>query len=203
VTFAAVAAVTSAAAVPPAGGERKAVKKFAMPLRQTIGCMLRAIWLDAGDVERMLGRGWAEQLRQQITQAEADSSAEIRLCVEAALPLRDLLHGGSADFNALVRRRAIGLFGELGVWDTQANTGVLIYVLLGEKAVEIVADRGLGGIASTQWEALAQALAQDLRAGLKEKALATAMARCHQLISTLNLPSDSAGNELPDAPQVR
>jgi len=175
----------------------------AMSPRQRLSSIVRALWLDAADVERLLGRGWAERLRQQIAQAEADSSAEIRLCVEAALPLRDLLQGGSADFDALVRRRAIGLFGELGVWDTEANTGVLIYVLLGEKAVEIVADRGLRGIASAQWEALAQALAQDLRAGLKEKALATAMARCHQLLGTLNLPSDSAGNELPDAPQVR
>lgn len=174
-----------------------------MSLRQKLSSIVRALWLDADDVERLLGRGWAERLRQQIAQAEADSSAEIRLCVEAALPLRDLLQGGSADFDELVRRRAIGLFGELGVWDTEANTGVLIYVLLGEKAVEIVADRGLRGIASAQWEALAQALAQDLRAGLKEKALATAMARCHQLLGTLHLPSDSAGNELPDAPQVR
>jgi hypothetical protein len=173
----------------------------AMSLRQRLSSIVRALWLDAADVERLLGRGWAERLRQQIAQAEADSSAEIRLCVEAALPLGDLLR--SADFDTLVRRRAIALFGELGVWDTEANTGLLIYVLLGEKAVEIVADRGLGGIASAQWEALARALAQDLRAGLKEKALAMAMGRCHQLLGTLNLPSESAGNELPDAPQVR
>ncbi|MEI7784040.1 MAG: TPM domain-containing protein [Betaproteobacteria bacterium] len=177
------------------------MKKNRLSLRQRMACMVRALWLDAGDVERMLGRGWAERLRQQIVQTESSSSAEIRLCVEAALPLGDLL--GSADFDALVRRRAVRLFAELGVWDTEANTGVLIYVLLGERAVEIVADRGLGSIGSPQWQALAQSLAQDLRAGLKEKALAMAMERCHQLLATLNLPADSAGNELPDAPQVQ
>ncbi len=172
-----------------------------MSLSKRLACMARALWLDAGDIERRLGRGWADQLRLQITQAEAGSNAEIRLCVEAALPLGELLR--SADFDALVRRRALQLFGELGVWDTEANTGVLIYVLLGEKAVEVVADRGLKGIEAQEWQALAQTLANDLHAGLKVQALAQAMTRCHQMLDSLDLPADSAGNELPDMPQVR
>lgn len=172
-----------------------------LSLRNRLACMARALWLDAGDIERRLGRGWADQLRLQIAQAEAGSNAEIRLCVEAALPLGELLR--SADFDALVRRRALQLFGELGVWDTEANTGVLIYVLLGEKAVEVVSDRGLKGIEPQQWQVLAQTLANELRAGLKVQALVQAVNRCHQLLDTLGLPPDSAGNELPDTPQIR
>lgn len=199
--FAAAAAVTLAAAAPQAGGEEDIVKKNRFSLRHRLTCMVRALWLDAGDVDRLLGLGWAARLREQIAKTEADNSAEIRLCVEAALPLRDLLQ--SADFDALVRKRALTLFSELGVWDTEANTGVLIYLLLGEKAVEIVADRGLKGIPAAQWQALADGLAEGLRSGLKERALAQAIERCHQLLSSLHLPADSAGNELPDAPAVQ
>jgi len=169
-------------------------------LQTRLARVMRALWMDANDVERLLGRGWTERLRQQIAQSEADSNAEIRLCVEAALPLGDLLRPGSADFGALVRKRALRVFGELGVWDTEANTGVLIYVLLGERAVEIVADRGLKGISAQQWQGLAHSLAGDLQAGLKEAALVQALVRCHQMLA--GLPSDSAGNELPDSPHI-
>ena len=78
-----------------------------------------------------------ERLRERVAASERRHSGEIRICVEAGLPLSYLWRGLSA------RDRAITMFGKLRVWDTEHNNGVLIYLLLAEHAIEIVADRGL------------------------------------------------------------
>ena len=69
--------------------------------------------------------------------SERRHSGEIRVCVEAGLPLSYLWRGATA------RERAVTMFGKLRVWDTEHNNGVLIYLLLAEHRIEIVADRGL------------------------------------------------------------
>ena len=61
----------------------------------------------------------------------------MRFVVEASLTPHQLLHRVSA------RERALAVFSSLRIWDTAANNGVLIYVLLGDHAVEIIADRGV------------------------------------------------------------
>jgi uncharacterized membrane protein len=125
-----------------------------------------------------------------------------RTCVEAALPWSWLMRARSSDPDQWVRDRAVSLFAQLRVWDTEHNSGVLIYVLLAEHAIEIVADRGLREIPSAQWEQVASDLASGLRAGQQDKALLEALKRCGQLLSALQLPQDRGGNELPDAPHV-
>ena len=162
----------------------------------------RHLWLDAGDVNRLLGRGWDQRVQKAIAQIETHSSAELRLCVEAALPWAWLMRARSSDPDQWARDRAVSLFAQLRVWDTEHNSGVLIYVLLAEHAIEIVADRGLREIPSAQWEQVASDLASGLRAGQQDKALLAALKRCGQLLSALQLPQDRGGNELPDAPHV-
>ena len=166
--------------------------------RQWLVRLARHLWLDADDVERLLGRGWDEKMQQAIAQIETHSSAELRLCVEAALPWSWLMRARLSDPDQWVRDRALSLFGQLRVWDTEHNSGVLIYVLLAEHAIEIVADRGLREIPSVQWEQVASDLASGLRAGQQDRALLEALRRCGQLLSTLQLPQDQQGNELPD-----
>lgn len=173
------------------------------PASQTwLGRVARHLWLDAGDVDRLLGRGWDQRMQEAIAQIETHSSAELRLCVEAALPWSWLARARSADPDQLVRERAVSLFGQLRVWDTEHNSGVLIYVLLAEHAIEIVADRGLREIPNAQWEQVASDLAVGLRTGQQDKALLEALRRCGQLLSALNLPQDQQGNELPNMPFV-
>src|SRR4051812_19461857 len=74
-----------------------------------------------------------------IRETEALHEGEIRFVVETALDLVDLVQ------DVAPRRRAMQMFGQLGVWDTAQNNGVLIYVLLADHIVEIVADRGIAG----------------------------------------------------------
>lgn len=97
---------------------------------------------------------------QAIAESELRHHAEIRCAIETALPLGFLLRGRSA------RDRALDVFARLGVWDTEDNNGVLLYILLAEHSIEIVADRGFTGrVSDDEWADLAQALEQDFRAG--------------------------------------
>lgn len=88
-----------------------------------------------------LGRSFTPATRRAITQAiqaaEQVHDGQIRFAVEGALPPARLLRGCSP------RERAVEVFSQLRVWDTERNTGVLIYVLLADHAVELVADRGI------------------------------------------------------------
>eukprot|EP01034_Spumella_vulgaris_P014511 gene14511-18528_t len=100
---------------------------------------LKHRWLDEADTRRAIPRDLLERLRQRVAASEKRHSGEIRIYVEAGLPTSYLLR------NATARERAVAMFGKLRVWDTEHNNGVLVYLLLAEHAIEIVADRGLGG----------------------------------------------------------
>ena len=93
--------------------------------------------------------------------SEKRHSGEVRICVEAALPASYLWRLGSkTPIRALTRQRAVMMFGKLRVWDTEHNNGVLIYVLLAEHAIEIVADRGLlKHVSTAQWQDMVAYLA--------------------------------------------
>lgn len=76
-------------------------------------------------------------IEAEIAASETLHTGELRFVVEACLPLPQLLRGTTA------RQRALEAFAELHVWDTEDNSGVLIYVLLADRQVEILADRGI------------------------------------------------------------
>ena len=98
--------------------------------------------------ERLLGAGALERVQARVAASETGHSGEIRVCVEAGLPWSYLRR------NATPRERAISMFGKLRVWDTEYNNGVLIYLLVAEHAIEIVADRGLARrVDAAAWQA--------------------------------------------------
>ncbi len=158
--------------------------------------ILKHRWLDETDTARALDEAALQRLEQQVADSEGRHSGEIRLCVEAGLPLGDLWRGATA------RERAITQFGTLRVWDTEANNGVLIYLLLAEHAIEVVADRGLTQrVPQADWDALVAAMRQPFRAGQFEAGLAAAVARVDELLCR-HFPladGDHNPNELPDA----
>jgi uncharacterized membrane protein len=132
--------------------------------------ILRHRWLDERDSVRALGRDALKRLEARVHASEKAHSGEIRVCVEAGLPLSYLWRNLSA------RDRAITLFGKLRVWDTEANNGVLIYLLLAEHAIEIVADRGLARhIPAEHWQAIVAGMREAFRAGRYEEGLNTAI----------------------------
>ena len=157
--------------------------------------ILKHRWLDETDTARALDDAALQRLEDRVAASERHHSGEIRLCVEAGLPLSYLWRGATA------RERALAMFGKLRVWDTEANNGVLIYLLLAEHAIEIVADRGLARqVPQAHWDALVGGMREAFRAGRFEAGLeqavdaVDAMLVCHFPLAE----GEHNPNELPD-----
>lgn len=141
------------------------------------------------------------KLTEMIKTSEARHSGEIRIYVEAGLPWSYLRQRG--DIGAITRQRAVNMFGKLRVWDTAANNGVLIYLLLAERRIEIVADRGLNDLVSAStWQSLALSMSSAFKAGDFELGLVQCMRAVTELLCEhFALPAGQANpNELPDQP---
>lgn len=158
--------------------------------------MLRHRWLDAGDARRAIGDHGLRDLQARVVESERAHTGEIRICVEGGLPLSYLRRRATA------RERAITLFGKLRVWDTQDNNGVLIYLLLADHRIEIIADRGLNALVpEAQWSALAAHMAEAFREKQFTQGLTLAVAEVHALL-VQHFPAVAGApnpNELPDA----
>ena len=167
----------------------------------------RHLWLDQADARRALPAPAAEQLRQRVAASEQRHTGQIRICIEGGLPasylwrhLRDRLAP-----RHLVRQRAVMMFSKLRVWDTEHNNGVLIYLLLAEHAIELVADRGLTqGVDGAAWRELTARLEHSLRAGHFEQGLSQAVDDGTALLVRQCPRADAPpANELPDEPVFR
>ena len=162
--------------------------------------LLRHRLVDEGDAKRRLGAAALQRIEATVAASERRHSGEIRVCVEAGLPF------GYLRRNATARERAITLFGKLGVWDTEHNNGVLIYLLLAERAIEIVADRGLNRhVDAAEWAAIAESMRSAFRDGAFEAGLNRAIDAVDALLVRHFAvhPDESNPNELPDAPVLR
>ena len=140
-----------------------------------------------------------EQLTHAIAASELRHTGQVRICVEAGLPINYLWRGATA------RERALAMFSKLRVWDTEQNNGVLIYLLLADHAIEIVADRGLARhVPPETWNALVSGMGTALHAGHYEDALGQALAQVSALLEQhfAAVPGDLRHNELPDAPFI-
>jgi hypothetical protein len=132
-----------------------------------------------------------------VTACEKRHNGEIRLAVEASLSLPLFRNGPTG------RERAMGVFSDLHVWDTEANNGVLIYLLLADRDVEIVADRGIHDIVgAVGWEEICHAMEQSFRLGRFEEGLAEGLRSVSSHLETHFPPTQGDRNELPDAPFI-
>lgn len=159
--------------------------------------ILRHRWLDEEDTRRAIPPDLVERLAQRVAASEQRHTGEIRIYVEAGLPWSYLLR------DATPRERAVAMFAKLGVWDTEQNNGVLIYLLLAEHAIEIVADRGVARhVQPDQWAAVIEHMREKLRAGRFEDGLTQALEEVSALLVQHfpAAPGAPAVNELPDAP---
>jgi uncharacterized membrane protein len=166
-------------------------------MMQRLQRLLRHRWLDEADTRRAIPAALAQRLAERVAASERRHTGEIRIYVEAGLPLSYLWR------DAKPRERAIAMFGKLGVWDTEQNNGVLIYLLLAEHAIEIVADRGLTRhVPEAQWQEVVQHMRAAFRAGRYDEGLAQAVDEVTGLLERY-FPVGAGGpnpNELPDQP---
>ena len=157
------------------------------------------LW-DERDARRVLPAAALDRLQARVAASERGHSGEIRLCIEAGLPLSYLWQGLSA------RDRAITMFGKLRVWDTEHNNGVLIYLLLADHAIEIVADRGVARVVPAEhWQQVVAGMGAAFAAGRFEQGLAEAIAAVDAVLSRhFALAEGQANpNELPDRAYMR
>lgn len=158
--------------------------------------MLRHRWHD-DQVSRHLDAQQLEQLAKVVARSELRHGGQIRLCIEGGLPSSYVWRCASA------RERAVTLFGKLRVWDTERNNGVLIYLLLADRAMEIVADRALARVVpGVTWHALIASMQDALRAGRYQAALELAVEKVSALLEEHGGSLERGANELPDAPAV-
>jgi uncharacterized membrane protein len=137
------------------------------------------------------------RIEQAIKAGEATHSGQIRFVVEGALDGAPLFR------NQPARERALDIFSQLRIWDTEHNNGVLIYLLLADRDIEIVADRGINGKVGTEgWEKICAGLEKEFRAGLFEYGVIKGIQEVSRVL-TQHFPKEPGGkNELPDAPVV-
>lgn len=133
------------------------------------------------------------RIEQAIAESESDHYGEIRFAVEAALEVGELLRGKSA------RERAIQMFSNLKIWDTERNNGVLIYLLLADRRVEIVADRGIDReIGQAEWDNICREMEESFRLGLLEEGVVAAIRRISGHLVRHYPAQGKNKNELPD-----
>jgi hypothetical protein len=153
------------------------------------------LWLDEGDVRRQLGAAGLQRLQAQVQASELQHLGELRLCIEGGLGWSELWQGQTA------RTRALHLFSTLRVWDTEHNNGVLIYLLLADHRIEILADRGImDRVGHAPWADIAQQLSAHLREGRFEQGLSQAVEAVTQMLA-VHFPVKAGQdnpNELPD-----
>ena len=165
-----------------------------MNLRRTLKHLAIPQWT----VRRAFPAQVAQVVERAVRAAESAHDVELRVVVEGGLPLASLLRDTSS------RERAIELFSILRVWDTEKNTGVLIYLQFVDRKIEIVADRGISArVRQQEWDAACAAMANEFREGRFEQGTLAGIEYLTALLKK-HLPPPPAGDrdELPDAPIV-
>jgi uncharacterized membrane protein len=137
------------------------------------------------------------RIEDAIRTSEKSHDGELRFAVEAGLDLLPLLRGQNP------RQRAIEVFSQLRVWDTEHNSGVLIYLQLVDRDIEIVADRGINArVAQPEWEAICRRMESAFRAREFESGVLRGIAEITALLARHFPPRGANPDELPDRPAV-
>ncbi|MCA1364850.1 TPM domain-containing protein [Bradyrhizobium sp. IC3069] len=136
-----------------------------------------------------------DRIEQAIKRGEATHSGQVRFVVEGALD------GGPLFRNQPARERALDVFSHLRVWDTAHNNGVLIYLLLADRDVEIIADRGIDAkVGAEGWEMICRAMEAEFRSGRFERGVISGIEAVSREMAKHFPKQGPHANELPDAP---
>jgi uncharacterized membrane protein len=154
--------------------------------------------LFAPSAQRLFPAPAMDRITRAIAESEARHAGQVCFAVEPALHWGAVLRGTSP------RQAAEDAFARLRVWDTEANNGVLLYLLLADRRIEIVADRGLRGVDDGRWRAICERMEGGLRKGDPEAAVVGAIGAISDLLAHA-FPATAGrvpDNELPDRPHI-
>jgi uncharacterized membrane protein len=162
-----------------------------------IGRIGRHLWGNRWRVQQAFPPTAFDAIEQAIRASEATHAGQIRFVVEGALDGAPLFRDQPA------RERALDVFSQLRIWDTEHNNGVLIYLLLADRDVEIVADRGIDAkVGAAAWEQICRQMEAEFAAGRFAVGVITGIGAVTEHLAT-HFPKQGPGhNELPDAPVV-
>ncbi len=156
---------------------------------------LRHIGTTRWSTRRHFPQAARDAIEQAIGDCESRHAGEIRFVVETAFDLPELWRKLSP------RTRALQLFGQFGVWNTEHNNGVLIYVPMADHAVEIVADRGIAArVGQAEWDAVCREMERHYRAGRFRDGSVTGILGVGALLGRHFPGSRRSDNELPNQP---
>ncbi|TCV94978.1 TLP18.3/Psb32/MOLO-1 phosphatase superfamily protein [Luteibacter rhizovicinus] len=139
-----------------------------------------------------------DAIAHDVGEGESTHRGELRVVIESRLPIGSVMAGYTAHVHAL------DLFTHLRVWDTHDNCGVLLYVLLAEHHIEIVADRGIvARVGQGEWETITTEMRKAFAAGQWREGMVAGVAAANALLA-LHFPADGSPrtNELPDRPLI-
>jgi uncharacterized membrane protein len=160
--------------------------------------ILRHLFATRAGTRRRFPAPLLASIEAAIAAAEARTSGEIRFVVETALEPGEVWAGLAP------RERAVQTFADLHIWNTELRNGVLIYVLLADRDVEIIADRGATGrISQADWEGVCGAMETHFRAGRFSEGALAGVAGVGGLLEKY-FPADGGRNrdELPNQPAL-
>jgi uncharacterized membrane protein len=161
-----------------------------------IARIVRHLFTTMWGARRAFPRRSMDAIERAIRDSESRHAGQIRFAVEHSLDLPELLRGVTA------RQRAIDAFSRLRVWDTEHNCGVLIYLLLADRDVEIIADRGIHLKVGEGWESICRSMEAAFRAGEFEAGVLNGVRAVGDHLAA-HFPRAGGGpNELPDRPVV-
>ncbi len=154
---------------------------------------LRHLFATSFTLRRVFDPAGLQSIERAIAESESKHGGEIRIAIEASLSAYELLRG------IRPRDQALRAFADLGVWDTEANNGVLIYVLWADHDVEIVADRGFNDrVPQEEWEQVCRRMEQLFAEGRAVEAVIAGVESVGE-ISARHYPSADR-DELPNRP---
>jgi uncharacterized membrane protein len=163
------------------------------------GRWFRHLFATRGALRRAFTEEALDAIERAVDESEQRHSGEIRVAIEGALEPGEVWSGKTP------RQRALEVFAALGVWDTEANNGVLIYVLLADRDVEIVADRGFNGrVPDSEWQAACADMEREFRAGRFREGGVVGVEDVGRIIARHfpQLPGQRDEDELPNRPRL-
>lgn len=159
--------------------------------------VFRHLFTTQSSVRRLFSQETLAAIETTIASGETLHRAEIRVIIEASLSFSHVFSRITS------KQRALELFGRYGIWDTEENLGLLLYINLADRQVRIIADRGIiSKILNCEWKRICQALAEQFAKGnFQESTLAT-LAEINAMLQKEFPQTTPQENQIPDAPVI-